>query len=71
MNIFVLFCFILITSDSIPNINATKDALPVPGQFEDAIENGKGIEKGQGDASLVAPVAAENQVFIHHIFIDF
>ncbi|XP_006619417.1 constitutive coactivator of PPAR-gamma-like protein 1 [Apis dorsata] len=47
-------------SDSIPNMNATKDALPVPGQFEDAIENGKGIEKGQGDASLVAPVAAEN-----------
>ncbi|XP_076168865.1 constitutive coactivator of PPAR-gamma-like protein 1 homolog [Ptiloglossa arizonensis] len=47
-------------NDSIPNINATKDALSVPGQFEDTVENGKGIEKGQGDASLVAPVAAEN-----------
>ncbi|XP_076684098.1 constitutive coactivator of PPAR-gamma-like protein 1 homolog isoform X1 [Andrena cerasifolii] len=47
-------------NDSIPSINATKDPLPVPGQFEDAVENGKGIEKGQGDAALVAPVAAEN-----------
>ena len=47
-------------NDSIPNMNTIKDALPVPGQFEDAVENGKGIEKGQGDASLVAPVAAEN-----------
>lgn len=51
---------LLAISDSIPNINATKDALSVPGQFEDTVENGKGIEKGQGDASLVAPVAAEN-----------
>ncbi|KOC61607.1 Constitutive coactivator of PPAR-gamma-like protein 1 like protein [Habropoda laboriosa] len=47
-------------NDSIPNMNTSKDALPVPGQFEDAVENGKGIEKGQGDASLVAPVVAEN-----------
>ncbi|XP_012135651.1 constitutive coactivator of PPAR-gamma-like protein 1 homolog isoform X2 [Megachile rotundata] len=47
-------------NDTIPNTNATKDALPVPGQFEDAVENSKGIEKGQGDASLVVPVAAEN-----------
>ncbi|KZC14572.1 PREDICTED: constitutive coactivator of PPAR-gamma-like protein 1 homolog isoform X2 [Dufourea novaeangliae] len=47
-------------SDSVPNTHATKDPLPVPGQFEDAVENGKGIEKGQGDASLVAPVVAEN-----------
>ncbi|XP_015437521.1 PREDICTED: constitutive coactivator of PPAR-gamma-like protein 1 homolog isoform X1 [Dufourea novaeangliae] len=48
------------SSDSVPNTHATKDPLPVPGQFEDAVENGKGIEKGQGDASLVAPVVAEN-----------
>ncbi|XP_031829961.2 constitutive coactivator of PPAR-gamma-like protein 1 homolog [Nomia melanderi] len=47
-------------NDSISNTNATKDPLPVPGQFEDAVENGKGIEKGQGDASLVASVTAEN-----------
>ncbi|XP_034185251.1 constitutive coactivator of PPAR-gamma-like protein 1 homolog isoform X1 [Osmia lignaria lignaria] len=47
-------------NDTIPNMNATKDALPVPGQFEDAVENSKGIEKGQGDASLVVPVVAEN-----------
>ncbi|XP_033337606.1 constitutive coactivator of PPAR-gamma-like protein 1 homolog [Megalopta genalis] len=51
-------------NDTIPSTNATKETLPVPGQFEDAVENGKGIEKGQGDASLVgsvaAPVAAEN-----------
>lgn len=52
--------FVDIASDSISNMNTLKDALPVPGQFEDAVENGKGIEKGQGDASLVAPVTAEN-----------
>jgi len=39
----------------------TKDALPVAGQFDDAVENGgKGMEKGQGDAPLVAPVATES-----------
>ncbi|KAG5307878.1 F120A protein, partial [Acromyrmex insinuator] len=38
----------------------TKDALPVPGQFDDAVENGKGMEKGQGDASLATAVATEN-----------
>lgn len=38
----------------------TKDALPVPGQFDDAVENGKGMEKGQGDAPLVTAVATEN-----------
>lgn len=38
----------------------TKDALPVPGQFDDAVENGKSMEKGQGDAPLVTAVALEN-----------
>lgn len=47
-------------SETVPNTNSTKDALPVPGQFDDAVENSKGIEKGQGDAPLVTPVATEN-----------
>ncbi|XP_011631086.1 constitutive coactivator of PPAR-gamma-like protein 1 homolog [Pogonomyrmex barbatus] len=38
----------------------TKDAQPVPGQFDDAVENGKSMEKGQGDAPVVTPVATEN-----------
>jgi len=38
----------------------TKDTLPVPGQFDDAVENGKSMEKGQGDAPLVTAVATEN-----------
>lgn len=57
-----------ITIDGITDYNETdnaralltKDALPVPGQFDDAVENGKGMEKGQGDAPLVTAVATEN-----------
>jgi hypothetical protein len=41
-------------------MNSTKDALSVAGQFDDAVETVKGMEKGQGDAPLVTPVATEN-----------
>ncbi|XP_015592341.1 constitutive coactivator of PPAR-gamma-like protein 1 homolog isoform X2 [Cephus cinctus] len=47
-------------ADSISAISATKEAISVPGQFDDAVENGKPIEKGQGDAPLPASVVAEN-----------
>ncbi|KAG7214073.1 hypothetical protein KM043_001438 [Ampulex compressa] len=47
-------------NDSAPSVNATKEVKPVQGQFEDAVENGKGIEKGQGDAPLATAVATEN-----------
>ncbi|KAL2731377.1 constitutive coactivator of PPAR-gamma-like protein 1 [Vespula squamosa] len=46
--------------DPVTSINTTKEVLPVPGQFDDAIENGKTIEKGQGDAPLPTQVVAEN-----------
>jgi len=47
---------------ALPNeVHKTKDALSVPGQFDDAVENGRAtLEKGQGDAPLVTPVATEN-----------
>ncbi|XP_012218409.1 constitutive coactivator of PPAR-gamma-like protein 1 homolog isoform X2 [Linepithema humile] len=46
---------------ALPNeVHKAKDALSVPGQFDDAVENGKAMEKGQGDAPLVTPVATEN-----------
>lgn len=47
---------------ALPNeVHKTKDALSVQGQFDDAVENGKTLEKGQGDApTLVTPVATEN-----------
>ncbi|KAI4479427.1 PREDICTED: constitutive coactivator of PPAR-gamma-like protein 1 homolog isoform X1 [Polistes canadensis] len=46
--------------DPVASINTTKEVLPVPGQFDDAVENGKVVEKGQGDAPLPAQVVAEN-----------
>lgn len=50
-----------IENDDAARALLTKDALSVPGQFDDAVENGgKGMEKGQGDAPLVAPVATES-----------
>lgn len=47
--------------DPVTSINTTKEVLPVPGQFDDAVENGKTVEKGQGDAPLPTQVVAENQ----------
>ncbi|XP_012257994.2 constitutive coactivator of PPAR-gamma-like protein 1 homolog isoform X2 [Athalia rosae] len=47
-------------SDSVLPVNGTKDSMPVPGQFDDAPDNGKVIEKGQGDAPLVNAVLTEN-----------
>ncbi|XP_029668535.1 constitutive coactivator of PPAR-gamma-like protein 1 homolog [Formica exsecta] len=50
-----------IESDDAARALLTKDASSVPGQFDDAVENGgKGMEKGQGDAPLVTPVATES-----------
>ncbi|XP_050453694.1 constitutive coactivator of PPAR-gamma-like protein 1 homolog isoform X1 [Cataglyphis hispanica] len=51
-----------IENDDAARALLTKDVLSVPGQFDDAVENGgKGMEKGQGDApALVAPVATES-----------
>ncbi|KAL2747304.1 constitutive coactivator of PPAR-gamma-like protein 1 [Vespula maculifrons] len=46
--------------DPVTSINTTKEVLPVPGQFDDAVENGKTVEKGQGDAPLPTQVVAEN-----------
>ncbi|XP_032680714.1 constitutive coactivator of PPAR-gamma-like protein 1 homolog [Odontomachus brunneus] len=47
-------------NETVSNVNSTKEVLPVPGQFDDATENGKSVEKGQGDAPLATPVATEN-----------
>lgn len=49
-------------SDTVQAVNGTKEVTSVPGQFDDAPENGtKMVEKGQGDAPLVsAGVTTEN-----------
>ncbi|XP_023290727.1 constitutive coactivator of PPAR-gamma-like protein 1 homolog isoform X2 [Orussus abietinus] len=47
-------------TESISTLDVAKEVISVPGQFDDAVENGKPIEKGQGDAPLVTPVVAEN-----------
>lgn len=47
-------------SNSVLAINGTKETPAVPGQFDDAPEVGKVVEKGQGDAPLVAAVPIKN-----------
>lgn len=44
--------FFLFFSEPVTSIT-TKEIISVPGQFDDAVENGKTVEKGQGDAPLV------------------
>lgn len=46
-------------SESLANLCLSKEVLSVPGQFDDAIENGR-VEKGQGDATLANSLKAEN-----------
>lgn len=45
--------------ESLANLCLTKEVLQTPGQFDDAVENGR-VEKGQGDAALANSVTAEN-----------
>ncbi|XP_046419982.1 constitutive coactivator of PPAR-gamma-like protein 1 homolog isoform X1 [Neodiprion fabricii] len=45
---------------SVLPVNGTKETTSVPGQFDDAPENGKPVEKGQGDAPLVTVIPVEN-----------
>lgn len=48
-----------ITRESLATLCLTKEVITTPGQFDDAVENGR-VEKGQGDAALTNAVAAEN-----------
>ncbi|XP_066596135.1 constitutive coactivator of PPAR-gamma-like protein 1 homolog [Prorops nasuta] len=43
-------------AESLSSLAVPKEPAIVAGQFEDAVENSKAIEKGQGDAPLATPV---------------
>ena len=50
--LFFSFTYFILYIYSDPAVSIPKKE--IPGQFDDAVENGKTVEKGQGDAPIVA-----------------